>query len=408
MALSSSQRRWARTSGLASTIELGGGVGADDGADVPAVHHRAGAAARRVGEEIAAGNRAARRAPPGWRRPGRRPCRPCRCGWRGSPARLKIDGLRRPRSASASFVGIALGLQHAQAPSGDRARRNPDARSRNAAASCLASVPLPRGGGAVDGDDDRSWHVLMALPIIRAQAAHQILDIPGKLVAIMVTSSTVTGFSTASPIVKKAHGDAVIHVGGDRAAAGHAPPRLRPVRSSPSISIVTPLACKTARHRGQPVAFLDAQFLQPAHHRACRRRRRRPRPGSDIRRSSRARASAGTSTPFSSRMAHDQIADLLAAAVAAVGDFDVRAHLQQGLDQPGAARIEQDGGQCDLRARHDQRRHQRESGARTDRAALPRLQPSVRRRPRCVIASPLPRAASTVIFAPNAASIFSV
>ena len=37
----------------------------------------------------------------------------------------------------------------------------------------------------------------------------------------MVTSSTVTGFSAGQAHGEKAHGDAVIHMGGDRAAARH-------------------------------------------------------------------------------------------------------------------------------------------------------------------------------------------
>ena len=72
--------------------------------------------------------------------------------------------------------------------------------------------------------------------------------------------------------------------------------------------------------------------------------------------------SAGTSTPFSCewRTIRSPISSppLMRRLVMSMS----RAHLQQGLDQADAAGIEQDGGQRDLRARHDQRRHQRKGG----------------------------------------------
>ena len=48
----------------------------------------------------------------------------------------------------------------------------------------------------------------------------------GKLVAMKAVSSTLTGLSAAKPHHQRRHRDAVIHVGGDEAAAGHMAPAL--------------------------------------------------------------------------------------------------------------------------------------------------------------------------------------
>ena len=113
---------------------------------------------RADGPGSSAGNPAGRRAPPGWRRRGRPPCRPCRCGCAGSPARLK-SMVWAPRRASASFCGIALGFQHRQRGQAiERAGiQMGEAEMRR---QLLGQGALAAGGGAVDGDDDglrMSW-----------------------------------------------------------------------------------------------------------------------------------------------------------------------------------------------------------------------------------------------------------
>ena len=157
----------------------------------------------------------------------------------------------------------------------------------------------------------------------------------------MVTSSTVTGFSRRQAHRQKAHGDAVIHMGGDRAAAGNAvapmPSTVRRRRFPGSARHWRP----APRDRGQPVAFLDPQFFQPAHHgrafgkgggdgqdgifvdhrgRALRRHLDALQP------EWRTTRSPISSPPLARRLAN----------------FDLRAHFQQGLDQADAAGIEQD------------------------------------------------------------------
>ncbi len=58
-------------------------------------------------------------------------------------------------------------------------------------------------------------------------------------------------------------------------------------------------------------------------------------------------------------MPHAQIGDFLAAIVARLNCFDIRAHFLERLEQPGAQRVRHHAFQHEVRARHDQRRHQR-------------------------------------------------
>ena len=84
------------------------------------------------------------------------------------------------------------------------------------AAMSLASVPLPDAAGPS-----------MAMNHARRPSAKRAprpcisTRNSGKLVAIMAVSSTVTGRSARKPERKERHGDAVIEVGRDRAAAAH-------------------------------------------------------------------------------------------------------------------------------------------------------------------------------------------
>ncbi len=151
------------------------------------------------GRETCAGNRATRRAPQGSPPPWRRRCRPCRCGCAGSPARARSIALRGPDAHRLRSPGRRRPRARQARPAG-RARPNPDARKPKWRASFLASVPLPRRRGAVDGDDDGS-------SVSAANSAPSPLIRPsnsGNEVAIIAVSSTVTGFFAASPITRNA------------------------------------------------------------------------------------------------------------------------------------------------------------------------------------------------------------
>ena len=76
----------------------------------------------------------------------------------------------------------------------------------------LAERALARSGRSVDGDDHA-----MSAPSARISSTN-----PGKLVAMKAASSTATGCSLREPHDQRRHGDAVIHVGRDHAAAGGA------------------------------------------------------------------------------------------------------------------------------------------------------------------------------------------
>ncbi len=134
------------------------------------------------------------------------------------------------------------------------------------------------------------------------------------------------------------------------------------IRSSPSTATLTPQAARPSAIAGEAVAFLDAQLGEPAHHRAAlRRRRRRPR-GSDIRRSCSARARPARRRPSARRRGH---ADRRPARRPRSRSFAkaISAPIScRRLEQPGAQRVEPDVLDRDLRARHEQRRDQREGG----------------------------------------------
>src|SRR6516225_2833826 len=94
-----------------------------------------------------------------------------------------------------------------------------------------AERPLARGRRPVDGDDHEK-----SAPRARIKA-----EKPGKLVAIMAASSTRTGFSLAKPMTRNA-----MAMRWSMWVVTVPPPDARPlpctIRSSPSISMSTPLA----------------------------------------------------------------------------------------------------------------------------------------------------------------------
>ena len=186
---------------------------------------------------------------------------------------------------------------------------------------------------------------------------------PGKLVAMNAASSTCTGFSLRGAQHQRRHGDAVIHVGLDQAAAGRRGRWPCTIRSSPSISTSTPLTRSRAAVASSRSDSLTRSSLRP---------RMRVVPSANAAATARigyssimvGARSGGTSTPFSARAAHPQVGDLLAALVAPLQHLDRRAHLPQRRQQAGAQRVEHDAVEHDLGARHDQRRDQRKRGRR--------------------------------------------
>ena len=158
----------------------------------------------------------------------------------------------------------------------------------------LGQRALAAGGGAVDGDDDEAHGASNN----RAEAAHQVLifgEAGGDHGDVIHRDRLLRRQAHG----EEAHGDAVIHVGGDGAAAGHLSPCRsrsgRRLRSSCGDAIGG-----RARPRWRPAGRFPSPAVLPAPASRCCRWRRRPRrPGWDIRRSSRARGRPAPSTPFS-------------------------------------------------------------------------------------------------------------
>ena len=88
--------------------------------------------------------------------------------------------------------------------------------------------------------------------------------------------------------------------------------------------------------------------------------------------------SGGTSMPVSGRESHGQVGDRLAALLAPVGEADVGAHLDQGLVEAGARRVQPDRRQTDLGALDQQGRGNREGGRTRVARHRDRLRPQVR------------------------------
>ena len=130
------------------------------------------------------------------------------------------------------------------------------------------------------------------------------------------------------------------------------------IRSSPSISTVTPLARSMAAVASSRSDSLTRNSFKP---------RMRVTPSANAAATARigyssiidGARSAGTSTPFSAERAHAQIGDLLAAVVARRHRLDPGAHLAQRRQQSGAQRIGHHRFENQIGAGHDQSRHQR-------------------------------------------------
>ena len=186
---------------------------------------------------------------------------------------------------------------------------------------------------------------------------------PGKLVAMNEASSIADRLFAREPHDQERHGDAVIHVGRDRAAAERPAPcrarsgrrrRSRPRPRSPR----SPSATAASRSDSFTRSSLSPRMtVVPSAKLAATA----STGYSSIIEGARA---AGTSTPRSAdartrKSAISSPTSLRASSVSIVG-----AHLAQGGDQPGAQRIGHDVGQDHLRARHQQGRHHREGGRR--------------------------------------------
>ena len=181
---------------------------------------------------------------------------------------------------------------------------------------------------------------------------------PGKLVAMKAASSTRDRLLAAEPHHQRRHRDPMIHVGRDHTAARRAALAVH----DQVVAVDLHLDAVDAQHRGgggEPVGFLDAQFLQAAHPRRAlgeRRGHREDRIFVDHRRRAlrrhvdalqRARlAPADRRRPRRLRCAPSSIS------------IDAPISLQR-REQPGAQRIDHHAFEDDLGARHDQRRHQR-------------------------------------------------
>ena len=165
-------------------------------------------------------------------------------------------------------------------------------------------------------------------------------------------------FPAREPHDQEAHGDAVIHMGRDQAAALRdaaalddeivALDRVRNVRGG-----------EAGGDRGETVAFLDPELVQAAHPR---------RPGGEGRGDRedrifvdhRGRARGGHVDARERARPHAQVGDLLAALDARVENGDLGPHLEERRQQPGAQRVRHDALDHDVRAGDDQRRHDRE------------------------------------------------
>ena len=186
---------------------------------------------------------------------------------------------------------------------------------------------------------------------------------PGKLVAMVAPSSIATGRSRGQAQHQEGHGDAMVEPGrrSRRRRAGGRPcprrsacrPRPRPRRrrrrarrrsaASRSLSLTRSSASPriTVRPSAKAAATARIGYSSIMRRRALGRHRRRlergsraPRDRRPARRPRRARFAIG----------------------------DVGAHLAQRVEEAGAQRVDADALDRDLRARHDQRRHQREGG----------------------------------------------
>ena len=186
----------------------------------------------------------------------------------------------------------------------------------------FASVPLPEAAGPS-----------MAMIIASCPAPREVAPTlsmrprnSGKLVATIVVSSTVTGCSAGEPQGQKGHGDAVIEVRRDRAAAAAracaAHGRAYRLRPRPRRRWREP-----GDGRGEPVALLHLELGEAIHARVALGKRGDDRQHRIFVDHAEGARSRGTATPFKRRIAHADVGDRLAALFARVQERDVGAHL---------------------------------------------------------------------------------
>ncbi len=161
---------------------------------------------------------------------------------------------------------------------------------------------------------------------------------------------------------QKAHGDPVIHVGHDVAAAGDLALAVHEQVVADDF-VRDAIGLEPGGDRIQAVGFLDAQFGEPAHRGRAfgeGRGHREHRIFVDHRR----RAGGGNFDALERRGAHAQIGDRLAALLAPFQLLDLRAHFPERRDQARAQRIHQHAFENNVRARNQKRRDQRKCGRR--------------------------------------------
>ena len=159
----------------------------------------------------------------------------------------------------------------------------------------LGQRALARGGRTVDGDDH--WPHVPGFGEARAQALHEGAELgeAGGDHGRVVDRHGAVG---AQAQREEGHGDAMVEVGGNHAAAAHA------LAAADHERVAVDLGChavrqQARRRRSQPVALLHLQLGQARPCAFRRRRRRQGRRARDIRRSCSARAPPARRTPFS-------------------------------------------------------------------------------------------------------------
>ena len=338
-------RRAARTSGLAVTKIFTSAPGA---MTVP-ISRPSSTAPRRLGARMRAGRSAAPRAPAGWPATtrgrladGLRSSGRCR---RMSPDRARARRRWRARRRRAGSPASSSALRHgAVEQPGVEMVQPVDAARRSARERALARAAGPS----------------MAMIMTNPRPSPRINSTkPGKLVAMKVPSSTCTGCSLRKPQHQGRHGDAVIHVGGDDAAAGGVALAVH----DQIVAVDLDGDAVGAQQRGgggEAVGFLDPQLLRARASPSCPRRRPRPPRAPDIRRSSTARAPPARRRRAARRRARaDRRRPRRPRCACRARSID-GAHLGKRREQAGAQRIDHHAVEDHVGAGHDQRGDQRE------------------------------------------------
>ena len=113
--------------------------------------------------------------------------------------------------------------------------------------------------------------------------------------------------------------------------------------------------------RGEAIALLHSELMEPAHPRRAGGERRGDRKDR-IFVDHRGGAGGGNIDPFQCALAHPQVRHVLAALDTPVEDLDMRAHLFQRREKPGPQRVHHHAFDHDVRPRNDQGGDDRERG----------------------------------------------